>query len=66
MKNKSLIDDPRRKFLEKAGKAAALAPAVGLLLAADMKLAQANPYAPTPVAPTPVALPPTPPVAPTP
>lgn len=71
-----LIDDPRRKFLEKAGRTATLAPAVGLLLAANMRSAQAgNPYdvaAPTPGAPTPAPTPaaPTPksptPAAPTP
>ncbi len=66
MKNIPPIDGPRRKFLEKAGSTAALAPAIGLLLAADIKLAQAaNPYSnsPTPSAPTPPA--PTPIVSPT-
>ncbi len=45
------VDPSRRKFLTTAGKAATVAPAVGLLLAAGSKGAQAQavPYSGTPV-----------------
>lgn len=44
-KNKTVVDvTSRREFLEKAGKAAAVAPAVTLLLAAGRANAQAVPY----------------------
>ncbi len=43
------VDQPRRKFLATAGKAATVAPAVALLLAAGSKEAQAVPYGGTPL-----------------
>ncbi|MET0093410.1 MAG: hypothetical protein ABW120_07745 [Sedimenticola sp.] len=40
-KKKTPVDESRRKFLETAGKAAVVAPAAGLLLAASKSSAQA-------------------------
>jgi len=50
-KTQETIDTSRRQFLEKAGKAATVAPAAGLLLAASQQAkaqAASDPYAPPP------------------